>query len=381
MMLFKLILSYIFVLIIIYFCNNKIMDLLGNNQALIKFIELTLPLTIPALLYFFQVNKDKQERLEKEKQKEEKYEMDEKDKFEKSLPFFYIKNEIIFARNPQNSPILNVKIQIANIRNDFMTLGELNTSGAIHSENSFSIGGLVDGDEINLEHLLGNNNIFGGIRWFVLSAITVTNDIVYFVYLPCIKTGWHFYRKTVYQKSLIVKYIGDDDYCELAKSLINHVSVYGEELSYKESILNDAIKCLDQDDLKGACVQLIVLVREVKALPKSEVLFVLHNVYLMLHQLDSVEKIRPDYFRGNFSAKCDFTEKYKNLLGNVEQGFMMREYLQDILILISEDRKVSLDFWLRNLEVFVRDHSRIFNARALRGDLERTIPPLAGGVK
>ena len=71
MMLFKLILSYIFVLIIIYFCNNKIMDLLGNNQALIKFIELTLPLTIPALLYFFQVNKDKQERLEKEKQKEE----------------------------------------------------------------------------------------------------------------------------------------------------------------------------------------------------------------------------------------------------------------------------------------------------------------------
>lgn len=121
MMLFKLILSYILVLIIIYFCNNKIMDLLGNNQALIKFIELTLPLTIPALLYFFQVNKDKQERLEKEKQKEEKYEMDEKDKFEKSLPFFYIKNEIIFARNPQNSPILNVKIQIANIRNDFMT--------------------------------------------------------------------------------------------------------------------------------------------------------------------------------------------------------------------------------------------------------------------
>ena len=80
------------------------------------------------------------------------------------------------------------------------------------------------------------------------------------------------------------------------------------------------------------------------------------------------------------SAKCDFTEKYKNLLGNVEQGFMMREYLQDILILISEDRKVSLDFWLRNLEVFVRDHSRIFNARALRGDLERTIHPWQEGL-
>ena len=67
MMLFKLILSYIFVLIIIYFCNNKIMDLLGNNQALIKFIELTLPFNDTCFIVFFQVNKDKQERLEKEK--------------------------------------------------------------------------------------------------------------------------------------------------------------------------------------------------------------------------------------------------------------------------------------------------------------------------
>lgn len=40
------------------------------------------------------MNKDKQERLEKEKQKEEKYEMDEKDKFEKSLPFSILKTKL-----------------------------------------------------------------------------------------------------------------------------------------------------------------------------------------------------------------------------------------------------------------------------------------------
>lgn len=89
-MFFKYIISYAIALLVVYFCNDEIVNLLSGNQALIRFIELTLPLTIPTLLYFFQVNKDRQERMEREEQKAEDYKKDEKDKFEKSLPFFML---------------------------------------------------------------------------------------------------------------------------------------------------------------------------------------------------------------------------------------------------------------------------------------------------
>lgn len=331
-------------------------------------------------MYFFQVNKDRQELVEKEKQKEERHEKNEEDKFEKSLPFFYVRNGTIFARNPQKSPILNVKIQLETIRNDFLIFGEINTIGSIHSEDTISVGGLVDGDGIDIDSLLENNNILNGIRWFVLSAITATNDTVYFIYLPCMKMGWHFYRKKDFHKSMIIKYIGDNSYYELAKFLVTHVSENGDKFLYKESILNNVVRSLEKDDLQGAFAQLIILVRNVKELPKCEILYVLHKANLMLYQLESFQEIEPNYFKSNLSAKCAFTDKYTNLLGSKNQEFIMREYLLDIIELVNEDGKVSLDFWLRNVEVYIRDQSRVLNTMALKGELERTIPPLVGGL-
>ena len=379
-MLIKYILIYVIILLAIYFGNDKIVDLLSGNQVLIRFVELTLPLTIPSLVYFFQVNKDRHERVEKEEEKKGKAQKDEEDKFERSLPFFYVRNGTIFARNPQKSPILNVKIQIGTIKNDFSVLGKIGTKGAIHSEDNIPIGGMVDGDEKNIDSLLENNNIFKDIRWFVLSAITATNDTVYFTYLPCKKMGWHFYRKDDSDKSMIVKYIGDNSYCELAKLLVTHVEENGVQFSFRESILNDAVACLEENDLQGAFAQIIKLVRCVKELPKCEILYVLYNSYLMLHQLESFQKIEPNYFQGNLSEKCDFTDKYMKQLENRDQESMMIEYLQDIIKIVNEDGNVSLDFWLRNVEVYIRDQSRVSNANCLKVKLRQTIPPLVGGL-
>lgn len=82
-MLFKLIIGYVISVFVVYFFNDKIANLLSGNRAVIRFIELTLPLTIPSLVYFFQVSKERQERTEKENQKYEKNKKDKDDKFEK----------------------------------------------------------------------------------------------------------------------------------------------------------------------------------------------------------------------------------------------------------------------------------------------------------
>lgn len=92
-MLIKYILSYAIALLLVYLCNDEITNLLSGNQALIRFVELTLPLTIPSLLYFFQVNKDRQGRMEKENQKVEDYKNKKKDKFERSLLFSMLETE------------------------------------------------------------------------------------------------------------------------------------------------------------------------------------------------------------------------------------------------------------------------------------------------
>lgn len=376
-MLIKYIISYIIILLVVYFCNDGIENLVSGNRAIIKFIELTLPLTIPSLVYFFQVNKDRQERMEKERQKVEDYKKNEKDKFEKSLPFFYVKNGIIFAKNPQKAPILNVKIQFEIMENDFTVLGIMDTRGSIHSEHNISIGGLVDGDEIDIDNLLENNSLSKGIKWFGVSAMTVTNDTVYYIYLPYVKTGWHFYKKDDFGKIPIVKYIGDDTYYELSKLLAMHMSDSENKFYYKGSILNDAVACLEKNDLKGAFAQLIILVREVNEMQKSEVLYVLYKSYLMLHQLKYSEHIEPNYFASNLVGECEFTNKYKGLLEK-EQKISMTEYLHDIIQLVKADEEVSLDFWLRNVEVYIQDQSSIFNKRALEGELKRTIPHLVG---
>ena len=206
--------------------------------------------------------------MEKEEQKAEDYKKDEKDKFEKSLPFFYVKDGITFARSPQKSPILNVKLRLGSMENDFTILGEINTIGSVHTEHNISIGGLVDGDEINVDNLLAKNKIAKHTRWFVVSATTVTNDTIYFVYLPYLKIGWHFYEKEDFGKSKIVKYIGDDTYCKLARLLAMHISDSRDEFSYKDSILNDVVAYLEKNDLKGAFAHLIVFVREVKEIQK-----------------------------------------------------------------------------------------------------------------
>lgn len=381
MMLIKYIFGYIIILFVVYYCNDIIVDILGENQALIRFIELTLPLSIPSLVYFFQVNKDRRERLAKEREKVDNIQNDEKDKFEKSLPFFYVKDKVIYTKNPQKSPILNVKIKIINIQRDLPAWGGLYYSyDDIHTVNNICIGGLADGDEIFIEKELEKRNVSNDIRWFVLSAITATNDIIYFIYLPFMKTGWHFYRKKESQESMLVKYIGENDYCGLARSLVNYVLEYEDQFYYKESILNDAIASLNQDDLQEAFAQLIVLVGQVEELPVYEIIYVLHKSCLMLNYLESSKRIEPNYFLGKLSSNCDFTEKYKNLLGKVEPGLMLREYMQDIIKLINEDEKVSLKFWLRNIEVYIRDGSRISNERALRRELKETIPPLVGGI-
>ena len=153
-MLFKYILSYAIGLVIVYFCNDEIIYLLSGKQAIIRFIELTLPLTIPSLVYFFQVNRARQERKEKEEHKKENLKKDEKDKFEKSLPFFYVRDGVIFAKNPQKAPILNVKLQVETMKNNFSVEEDLDIRGLIYSEHYIAIGGLVDGDEIKIDELL-----------------------------------------------------------------------------------------------------------------------------------------------------------------------------------------------------------------------------------
>jgi len=375
-MFIKYILSYAIGLIVVYFCNDTIAELLSGKHAIIRFIELTLPLTAPSLLYLFQANKDRQERVERENQKKENLRKDKKDKFEKSLPFFYIRDGMIFAKNPQSAPILNVKFQIEATKNDFSVLGSVDTKGSIYSEHYISIGGLVDGDKINIESLLENNNISNDIKWFGVSAMTITNDIVYYIYLPHIKMGWHFYKENNLVKSTMVKYIGNDTYCKLAEFLAVCLSGDGNELSYRESILNDSVSCLDKHDLRGAFSQLIILVREVKELQKYEILYVLHQSYLMLHQLEYSQKIKPNYFKGNLVGDCEFTNKYKYIAENSSQKFSITEYLQDIIELIKADKNVSLDFWLRNVEVYIREQSSVLNKRALEGELKRTIPHL-----
>lgn len=377
-MLIKYILSYAVGLLVIYFCNDAIAGLLSGKQAIIRFIELTLPLTIPSLLYFFQVRKDSQERIEKENQKIENIKKGDKDKFEKSLPFFYVRDEIIFAKNPQKAPILNVKFQIETKKNDFSVLGVIDTKGSIYSEHYISIGGLVDGDEINIDNLLEKNKISNDIKWFGVSAMTITNDIVYYIYLPYMKMGWHFYKKNDMGKSTIVKYIGGDTYCELAELLAVRLLDSGNEFSYKENILNDAVACLEKHDLQEAFAQLIILVREIKELQKSEILYVLHKSYLMLHQLENSQEIEPNYFKGNLVGECEFTNKYKGILDKSSQEFWMREYLNDIIELVKLDEKVSLNFWLRNVEVYIREQSSILNERALEGALYQIISHLVG---
>jgi hypothetical protein len=376
-MFIKYILGYVVTLFVIYFFNNSLVDLLSEKQTLIRFIELTLPLMVPSLMYFFQVNKDRQEREEKEKQKEDRYERDKEDKFEKSLPFFYVKNRIIFVRSPQNAPILNVKLQLWTTENSFCVLGEIHSEGAINSEKNVSVGGLVDGDEIDIDYLFEKNNLTDGISWFVVSATTITNDIICFIYLPCVKTGWHFYRKD-FQKSKIVKYIGDNSYSELAEFIAMCVLKNESEFSYKETILNDAAACLEKDDLQGALAQLIVLVREIKNLKKCEILYVLHHAYLMIHQLEISQKIEPNYFKGNLLMECAFTDKYTKLLESNYQEFMMREYLYDIIQRVNSDEKVVLDFWLRNVEVYIQHQSYVLNKKALRVALKQVILPLVG---
>ncbi|WP_346907189.1 hypothetical protein [Faecalicatena orotica] len=377
---FKYILGYVIILLGIYYCNDNIIHLLSGNLALVRFIELTLPLSVPSLMYFLQVSKDRYERIEKEKQKESKRKMEEEDKFERSLPFFYVRNGTIFAKSPQKSPILNVKIKIDIIKNDFGILDELSARGEVDSENIIPVGGLIDGDEINLDYLLESNSISKCIRWFVLSAVTITNDIVYFIYLPYLKTGWHFYRRKDGKKPKIVQYIGEERYYELAKFLVAYVSEQQDEFYYKESILNDAVTYLNNNDLQESFAQLINLVRRVKELPKSEILYVLHKAYLMLNYLKISHKIEPNYFNGNLFEKCNFTDKYTKALENQNHEIMIREYLQDIIKLVNNDSWVSLDFWLRNVEVYVRDQSCVLDINALERELRETIPSLVGGL-
>lgn len=214
----------------------------------------------------------------------------------------------------------------------------------------------------------------------MVSATTVTNDTIYFVYLPYLKIGWHFYQKEDFGKSKIVKYIGDDTYCELAELLAMHISNSGNEFSYKGSILNDAAAYLEKYDLQGAFSQLIILVGEVKELQKCEKLYVLHKSYLMLHQLEDSKEIESNSFKSNLVGDCGFTTKYKGVMENSSQSFSIKEYLYDIIELIKADEKVSLDFWLRNVEVYIRDQSSVFNEVALAGELKRTIPHLVGGA-
>lgn len=380
-MLFKLIIGYVISVFAVYFFNDEIANLLSGNSAVIRFIELTLPLTIPSLVYFFQVSKERQERTEKENQKYEKNKKDKDDKFEKSLPYFYVRNGTVFAKNPQNAPILNVKIQFETIKDDFCILGKISTEGSIYLEHNISVGGLVDGDEIDIDNLLEGKNILEQTRWFVLSAITVTNDTIYFVYLPCVKMGWHFYRKKYASEYIITGYIGDDSYYELAKRLVVHVSKNGNKFSYKESILNDAAFCLENDDLQEALANLIILIRTVQNLPKSEILYVLHNTCLMINHLKKLKDIEYNYFKGNLVGRCDFTKKYiMELAETMDQEFMIQEYLYDIIKLVEADEKVSLDFWLRNVEVYIRDQSCILNEIALKGALNIIIPEITGGI-
>lgn len=81
---------------------------------------------------------------------------------------------------------------------------------------------------------------------------------------------------------------------------------------------------------------------------------------------------------GVLVGKCEFTNKYKRIIEKDDQKFSMKEYLYDVIKLVKVEKEVSLNFWLRNLEVYIREQSSIFNQRALEGELKRTIPHLVG---
>ena len=67
------------------------------------------------------------------------------------------------------------------------------------------------------------------------------------------------------------------------------------------------------------------------------------------------------------------------MIGNSNQSLRMENYLADIIELIKKDEYVNLEFWLRNVEVYIRDQSYVLNKNALEIMLEQTIPHVVGG--
>lgn len=109
-------------------------------------------------------------------------------------------------------------------------------------------------------------------------------------------------------------------------------------------------------------------------------LYVLYKSYLMLHQLEASQEIELNYFKGNLVSECEFINKYKEIVEDSNLNFSITEYLYDIIKVIKADEETSLNFWLRNVEIYIRDQSSVLNETALEGELKRTIPHLVGGA-
>ncbi|WP_332407072.1 hypothetical protein [Pseudolactococcus laudensis] len=243
-------------------------------------------------------------------------------------------------------------------------------TGGISKIKSEFIGAFEDKDVIHIDK---------NASMIILSSQTWLNDSVYFVYNQELKLGWHFISDK--NSGKIDKYIGPNEYLNLIEHVLNRITKIEKNRSFKLEYLNLASKEITENNLKSALVNLLILVRENHRLNKQQVIFVLRELFIILHQIEN-QGIDKMYYIGNLVYSTDeklveFNEKYKQIF---EEGrninHEMRCYVWDILKLYESDILTNLDFVLRNLEVYIRDDSVILNEISVKHYTENIIENL-----
>lgn len=116
-----LIIVYIGFCIFLFERQALLSEFLVDKIYLAKFIKLTLPLAIPAFIYFYSKQKDIKNQQDIEKNRERQYEKELEDKkelekqrrkedFEKTLSSYSLIDDKIIVHNKEGLPTLNAKI-------------------------------------------------------------------------------------------------------------------------------------------------------------------------------------------------------------------------------------------------------------------------------
>lgn len=371
--------SYIIGLLLIFYFNDTIAVMLRDRIVVTTVIKLTLPLIVPSLLYFYTINKDIRERIAKDKDETRKNIEIEKDKIEKSLPFFFYKDGHITVLNPLKAPILNVDVHI--LEND-----NLPCPNGERKENKlecYAIGGLLDGETLPIFSYSPRK-----YNWFVVSATTITNYAVFYVYFPSYKKGWHFYKAYNYTMATnsgsgLIKYIGEDYCSSLPEYLAAYISKKRNSQIESDCNLNNVSHSLLKNEVQLAFVNLITYIRNCNELSKQDIIFLLRRTKVMFVQLED-SKVNyntaniVDYYRGNLHGPDDFVDKYCRLFGSNPGKTSMMNYLDDIIQLVENDAEISLEMLLRNIEVFVRDYSEVIHEGSIDESLKQLIIQMSG---